>query len=152
MSVYRDASVLIAYLYKETDDPAKAQQAERFFKFLRAENFQGVIAFYSLSELYGYTISNYSEEKSNEIFRFSLVNLFSFPLIVKPFVDRTEAERLRRRFTLTDSTDIPHVVAALAFGCSAIITFDHHFQQVRELIPVYTPDEYLATLQESENE
>lgn len=47
---------------------------------------------------------------------------------------------------MRDSYDIYHVSAALHFGCSAIITFDHHFQQVRNLIPVFTPDEYLATL------
>lgn len=146
MSVYLDASVLIAYLYQETDDPDKARQAQYLFEALDTARVQATVAFYSLSELYGYVNSQYPEEQRDDIFRLSLVNLFSTPLLVKGFVDRTELEKLRRRYALTDSTDIPHVVAALHFGCSAIITFDHHFQQVRNLIPVFTPDEYLATL------
>lgn len=99
-----------------------------------------------------YVAEHFTPARRNETFRLSLVRLFGAPLTVQPFVDRIESEKLRRRFTLADSTDIPHVVAALAFGCSAIITFDNHFQQVRELIPVFTPDEYLATLTNADGE
>ncbi len=146
MNVYLDASVLIAYLYPATADPIQVRQAQNLFVALETARLQATVAFYSFSELYGYVDSNSPIEQRNDIFRSSLVKLFSAPLIVKPFVDRTELAQLRRRFTIGDSTDVPHVVAALAFGCSAIITFDHHFQQVREVIPVFTPDAFLATL------
>lgn len=146
MNVYLDASVLIAYLYPTTADPNQVRQAQNLFDAHETARLQATVAFYSLSELYGYVYSNYPEEQCNDIFRASLAKLFNAPLTVKPFVDRTDVAQLRRRFTISDSSDVPHVVAALAFGCSAIITFDHHFNQVRDVIPVFTPDEFLATL------
>lgn len=32
------------------------------------------------------------------------------------------------------------------------VLFDHHFQQVRDLIPVFSPDDYLATLTDTDGE
>ena len=57
-------------------------------------------------------------------------------------------ERLihRRRFAITDASDEPHVIVALLSGCDAILTYDTHFDDVREVIPVYTPTELLASL------
>ncbi len=146
MTAYLDSGILVAYLYEEIDNRAKAEQAKRLFDAIVARRLRGIVTFYVLPELYGYVLRNYLAEKADETFRNSLVELFRMPLIVKPYVDRADAERLRRRFTLSDSADIPHVVAALFYGCSELITFDHHFKQVANLIPVYTPDEFLATL------
>jgi predicted nucleic acid-binding protein len=146
MTAYLDSGILIAYLYEETDNRAKAEQAKRLFDAIADHRLQGIVSFYVLPELYGYVTRNYLAEKVNETFRNSLVELFHAPLIVKPFVDRADAERLRRRFTIADSADIAHVVAALFYGCSELITFDHHFHQVANVIPAYTPDEFLATL------
>jgi predicted nucleic acid-binding protein len=152
MSVYLDASVLIAYLYEETAELEQARQAQPLFDAISASKVKATIAFYSLTELYGYAVTHYPETHSNEIFRLSLVDLFSIPLVIRPFVDRNQSETLRRRFTISDPTDVTHVVAALAFGCDAIITFDHHFQQVADLIPVFTPAAYLAALADLESE
>jgi predicted nucleic acid-binding protein len=151
VTAYLDSGVLIAYLYEEVDHRAKAEQAKRLFDAIVARRFQGIVSFYVLPELYGYVTRNYLAEKADETFRNSLVELFRAPLIVKPYVDRTDAERLRRRFTISDSADIPHVVAALFYGCSELITFDHHFNQVAHLMPIFTPDEFLTTLTHNSN-
>lgn len=105
-----------------------------------------MITFYALPELYNYVAENYAANQVDETFRISLIELLNVPLTLKPFVDRANLERLRRRFSITDSNDVFHVAAALHYGCSAIITFDHHFRQVADLIPVYEPDAFLAAL------
>ncbi len=147
MTVYLDSSILVTNLYEEHDIPARVAQTRRLFSAVVAGRVQAMVSFYVLPEMYGYVTRNYPPERVDEVFRNSLVELFSIPIIVKPFVDRIDAERLRRRFTISDSADVSHVVAALFYGCSAIITFDHHFREISHLIPVFTPDEYLATLE-----
>jgi len=54
-----------------------------------------------------------------------------------------------QQFKVDDPDDARHVAAALSKKCDAIITFDHHFQQVANVIPVYSPDEFLARLESS---
>lgn len=153
MSVYLDTGVLISLLYGETDSPDKAQASARLFEQIRLQRVQALVTFYTLPELYSYAELNHASEQVNEAFRIGLVELLSYPLVLKPFVERSELELLRRRISIRDAYDGYHVAAALAFRCSAIITFDHHFHQVRSLIPVFTPDEYLDALaQESKNE
>ena len=150
MTAYLDTNALIAYLYEESDNREKADQAKQLFDAIVARKLSALITFYALPELYAFVVRNYPEDKRNDTFRESLVELFSAPLIVKPFVDRTELERLRRQFTITDSGDVYHVAAALHYDCSALITFDYHFRQVASLIPVYAPEEFLATLENAD--
>ena len=149
MSIYLDASVLVSYLYEETDQPAKSAAAKRLINAIVEHRVEMLVSFYALPELYGYVAANYAEDKINETFRTSLVELFSLPLTVKPFVERTAMEQLRQQFSISDPSDVAHVVAALFYECDTIITFDHHFQQVASLIPVHTPAEFLATLQDA---
>ncbi len=73
-----------------------------------------------------------------------LVELFSLPLTILPFLDRTELNLWRRRFTISDPTDALHTAVALAHGCDAIIAYDQHFEAVSDHIPYHTPEEYLA--------
>ena len=149
MSVYLDTSVLIPFLFEETGQPIKAESAKRLFHAIADQQTSGLITFYTLPEIYAYVVENYVESQVNETVRVGLVELFRAPLIVKPFVDRVDVEKFRRRFTISDASDVLHVAAAVHYGCSAILTFDHHFAQVANVIPVYTPNEFLATLKTS---
>ena len=106
-----------------------------------------LISFYALPELYAYVATQYAAVPFNTTLRLSLVELFSVPFVIAPNLQRTEIEKWRHRITLSDATDVPHVASALANQCDGIITFDHHFRQVSNVIAVYTPDEYLAMLE-----
>ena len=150
MTIYLDTSVIIPYLHEPIDQTSKTEEAKRLFAAIRDGKVQAMVTFYSFPELYGYVVENYTSEQVNETFRVSLVELFSAPLIVKPFLDRADLEKLRRRFTISDSYDVFHVAAALFYSCSSIITFDHHFHQVADVIPAYTPAEFFATFESSD--
>lgn len=149
-TVYLDSSILIAFLYEEENHPHRFEETQRLFSAMPEGVLSGVVSFYALPELYGYVKQDQPEQAVNTVFRLSLVELFSVPLIVMPFLDRDDFDRLRQQFTIADPEDVRHVAAALFKKCDAIITFDHHFEQVANVIPVYTPDEFLATLESSD--
>jgi len=146
MIVYLDTSVLIPYLYQEREEPGLLAQMQRFFDAVRAGHLEAWVSFYVLPELYDFVGDAYETEKAPEVFRESLVVLFSEPVIVRPYLDRSTLSLWRRRFTISDSDDVLHVAAALAWGCDAIVTYDHHFFQVKEHIPVGFPDECLEVM------
>lgn len=151
MTIYLDSSVLIAYLYEELDQRERFLHAQRLFQRIQAGEVQAAISFYALPELYSYVVEHYPDDEVNETFRTSMVELFSVPLIVIPFLDRTELNLWRRKFEIRDPTDALHVAAALARGCEGIVAYDEHFQDVADLIPYYTPEAFLATLEQEEN-
>ena len=62
------------------------------------------------------------------------------------FLSREERLIHRRKFTIHDPSDEPHVIAALLSECDAILTYDTHFDDIRDVIPAYTPETLLATL------
>jgi predicted nucleic acid-binding protein len=63
-------------------------------------------------------------------------------------LDRTEINRLRRRFIIADPYDTLHVVCALFHNGQAIVTYDSHFQTVANVIAMMTPQEALSQLQD----
>lgn len=149
--VYLDSSVLIAYLYEKRDEPAKFEEAHRLVKAIRGGAVEAIVSFYALPELYDYVLHHQSEKEISPVLRLSLVELLDLPIIIAPFLDRAELNRQRQQFTISDQDDARHVAVALFRHCDAIVTFDRHFREVANLIPVYTPDEYLAALKSSES-
>lgn len=151
--VYLDSTVLIAFLYEERDQPERFGETNRLMEFVRQQKVEAAISFYALPELYAFVKAHQAESDVSSTLRLGFLELFLIPLIIFPFLPRERFNDLKKQFVIVDPDDARHVASALSQNCSAIITFDHHFQQVRELIPVFTPDEYLATLEnESEGE
>ncbi|MBM3129387.1 MAG: type II toxin-antitoxin system VapC family toxin [Chloroflexi bacterium] len=148
---YLDSSVLIAFLYEKQEHPARFEQVRRLVSAIRERILIGLVSFYVLPELYGHVQANQPENEINLVFRLSLVELFGIPLTIVPFLNREDLNRLRQQFVIADSDDVRHVASALFNKCDAIITFDHDFQQVANLIPAHTPAEFLATLTKKNN-
>jgi len=72
--------------------------------------------------------------------------LFSEQITCVSYLDRIEANRLQRRFTIADPYDGLHLACALFHNCQAIITYDSHFKAALEIISVMTPQEALSKL------
>lgn len=145
--VYLNTSVLIAFLYEEEDQPEKHQQTQRLVSDIRTRRVSAVISFYALPELYSHVEENQPPTEINQVFRLSLVELFSLPITIVPFLERDTFSRLRQHIIIGDADDVRHVAVALDQKCDAIITFDHDFHQVANLIPAYTPAKFLTTLE-----
>lgn len=149
--VYLDSSVLVAYFFEEDDQPWKFQAAQGLMNALVRGSVRAVVSFYALPELYAFVQENRADQV-NALFRASMVQLFELPIQVFPFLEREQFNALRKSFSISDPNDVRHVAVALATFCDAIITFDRHFQQARDLIPVFSPDEYLAILTDTDGE
>ena len=144
--VYLDSTVLIALLYGETIEPARFEQCRRLRTAIHDGLTGAVVSFYALPELFDYVERHQPTDEVNAVFRLSLVELLSLPIIIMPFLDRGDLNQLRQQIKIADPDDARHVAAALNRKCDAIIAFDHHFAQVANIIPTYTPAEFLATL------
>ncbi len=150
-TVYLDTTVLITFLYGKRIEPERFEQSRPLFAAMRDSSVEGVISFYALPELYDYVEHHQPADEVNAVFRLSLVELFSLPITVAPFLDRAEFDQLRKQIQIPDPVDTRHTAVALSRKCDAIITFDHHFAQISNLILVYTPAEFLATLKPRES-
>lgn len=144
MRAYLDASVLIAYLYGEIHAPERFVPVRQLFTAIGEKRLEAVVTFYALQELHAFIKNRWLPADVNEAFRTALLELVRLPLIVVPYVERTQLNLWRRRFDIKDSSDIFHVVAALVNDCDALVAYDRHFLGAADLIPAYTPEEFLA--------
>lgn len=152
MRAYLDASVLIAYLYGERHAPERFVPTRQLFTAIEEQRLEAVVAFYALQELHAFIKNRWLPSDVNETFRTALLELVRLPLIVVPYVERTQLNLWRRRFDIKDSSDIFHVVAALVNDCDALVAYDRHFLSVADLISAYTPEEFLALPSRAEDD
>ena len=148
-TLYLDSTVLVELLYGKQIASPRFEQCYRLADAIRHNQITAIVSFYALPELYSYVTRHQPEAEVSTVFRLSLVELFQLPIIIMPYLERTQLNQLRQQITISDPDDARHVAAALFKKCDAIITFDHHFSQVANVIPVFTPDEFLATLKPS---
>jgi predicted nucleic acid-binding protein len=149
LKVYLDTSVIVPFLYGELTEPARFAQMERLFGAIENGQIVGVLSFYAFHELYEYLAANYPADDISDGFRYGLLELLRFPLIIVSHLDRTESNRLRRRFTIADPYDALHVATAMLHNCDTIVTYDDHFQAVADLITVLSPEQILARIAET---
>lgn len=144
MRAYLDASVLIVYLYGEIRAPERFVPTHQLFTAIAEQRLEAVVTFYALQELHAFIKNRWLPSDVNETFRTALLELVRLPLIVIPYVERVQLNLWRRRFDIKDASDVFHVVAALVNDCDALVAYDRHFQGAADLIPAYTPEEFLA--------
>jgi predicted nucleic acid-binding protein len=149
---YLDASVLIAYLYGEMHAPERFDPTRQLFTAIEEQRLEAVVTFYALQELHAFIGNRWLPSDVNETFRVALLELVRLPLIVVPYVERRQLNLWRRRFDIKDSSDVFHVVAALVNDCDALVAYDRHFLSVADLIPAYTPEEFLTLPYQTEED
>lgn len=143
MRLYVDTSVLIVYLYGEATEPERfAHTAALFDRFATGE-ITAVFSLYTLQELHGYIRRVSPPEDVDEAFRTSVLELFSYPAIIAPYLDRLTLKRYRRKLNVRDATDVPHIVIALERQCDGIVAYDERFRDVAEVLAYYRPPDLL---------
>ena len=152
MRVYLDSSVVLVYLYGELSEAERFPATESLFAAIAGQRIEGVVSFYLLPELYGYVAEKWPADDVSEVVRLGLVQLFSLPLLVRPFLERERLNLWQHRLQLLDTSDVGHAGTALETDCDAIVTYDHHFQKLVERISAWTPEECLALLEQAESE
>jgi hypothetical protein len=103
-------------------------------------------SFYALHELYIFAIDNAPNFHMGTGYgKAALEKILALPLQILPLVTRGERTRHIRMFSaLRDASDIPHAIAALVYGCDAIVAYDEHFTAISRIIPHTQPEDYVG--------
>lgn len=143
--IYLDTSVVNILLFEKDTSKRHFKETKLLFEKIYSGETKAAISLYVLIEIYTYCQGYFSKEKVSEVFRESVSYLFSFPLEILPLVTRSERLILGRKFILKDKSDQSHAISAYLSNCRTIITYDRHFLEVKGLIKVYAPEEFLFT-------
>ncbi len=148
MKVYLDTSVISIQLFGDFSESERERYADVQALFARIDSGEitASVSFYVFQELYA-ICAELADASELEVFvREVFLELLRLKIGIFRLLTREERLIHRRRFTIRDSSDESHVVAALISGCEVIVTYDTHFEDVRDLIPVRTPSELTASL------
>ncbi len=146
MKVYLDTTILTVYLFGQQLHPDRYADTVMFFAKLSSGNVEAVVSIYALQELCSYCYNTFPQPHAPHATRLAFAQLLDVSLLVVPLLSRADRILYSRRFPMSDTSDQVHTCTAYREGCSAIVTYDHHYQEVASLISVVTPAELLQTL------
>lgn len=143
--LYVDTSVLLVYTLTQAIETDRVPATDSFFAKIAAGSLLGATSFYALQEVHIFAIENVPDFPTGAAFgKAALEKILALPLLILPFVSRTERKLHARKFTaLRDSGDVPHAIAASVYGCEAIVAYDEHFRAIAHILPYKTPEDFL---------
>jgi predicted nucleic acid-binding protein len=143
--LYIDTSVLLVYTLTQAAEKNRYSDTERFFAKIIGGSLSGATSFYALHEVYIFALDNAPDFPTGAAFgKAALEKVFTLPLQIFPLLPRVERTRHARKFTaLRDSSDIPHAITAIVYGCEAIVAYDDHFKAISRVIPYKSPGDYV---------
>jgi len=146
MKVYLDTNVVSVQLFGAFSEQERERypDVQALFAKIDGGEIDATVSFYVLQELYAICAELADATELETFVREIFLELLQRRIGIFRLLTREERLIHRRRFTIRDSSDEPHVIAALVSGCDAIITYDTHFDDVRDLFPVRTPAEWVA--------
>ena len=143
--LYIDTSVLLVYTLTQATEKNRYLDTERFFAKIIGGSLSAATSFYALHEVYIFALNNAPDFPTGAAFgKAALEKVFTLPLQILPLLSRVERTRHAGKFTaLRDSSDIPHAIAAVVYGCEAIVAYDDHFKAISHQIPYKSPGDYI---------
>ncbi len=151
MKVYIDTTVLIALLFGDLSDrdADRHDSAVEFFATVNSTpDITAFISLYGLQELTVFVYDNYPADSAGTVLRLAVLTLFRNEVVLVPLLDRVETLRYRRRATMPDRSDQPHLNVAMKYECDHVLTYDEHFARVSAVTAV-TPEEFTGLLKRS---
>jgi len=104
------------------------------------------ISLYALQELVIFVYNNYPPADAPTVLRLAVLTVFQNRLTLLPLLDRIDTLKYRRRVSLLDRSDLPHLILALKHDCDYLVTYDEHFARAAKVTAV-TPEDLLSLLQ-----
>lgn len=141
--VYIDTSVANVYLFGRDVEVDRYSPTEHLFRLLDSRVVDGVISLYAIQEIYTYCQDNFPVDALRDVARLSIIKILQIDLEIAPMLTRLEKLIHQRKYQMTDSSDVPHAIIAELRNCDAIITYDSHFDEIKNVITVMTPEEFL---------
>ena len=143
--LYIDTSVLLVYTLTQAVERGRYRYTEKFLAKVTEGSLSVATSFYALHELYIFAIDNAPNFQVGAGYgKAALEKILALPLQILPLVTRGERTRHARMFSaLRDASDVPHAIAALVYGCEAIVAYDDHFAAITSIIPHTRPEDYV---------
>ena len=145
MKIYLDASVINIFLFGKHSNVEKDRfpKVEQLFKLINSHKINSLVSIYTLQEIYTFCKKLFPPEDIGRIAKNTLQTLFNNEFEISGLLSRNERLLHRSEFNLDDLSDQPHAISAFLNKCDCIVTYDFHFQKIKDKIPVYSPDEIL---------
>ena len=118
----------------------KAPRVSLLFKLINSGKVHTIISLYTIQEVFIFCKKIFGTE-SGSIARLALLELFNNEFVLTRLLTREERLLHRMKFNLDDLSDQPHSISAYLNKCDAIVTYDSHFQKIKDKISIYTPEE-----------
>lgn len=147
MKVYLDTTVVSIQLFGSFSERERERRSDvkKLFAKIDSGEVDATVSFYVLQELY-MICTELADAAELELFvREVFLEILHHRVGIFGFLAREERLIHRRRFTIRDPSDEPHVIAALISNCDAIVSYDSHFNDVRDIIQVYTPTKLVSS-------
>jgi predicted nucleic acid-binding protein len=126
--------------------PDRHAHTGALFEAIDAGKVEAIVSLYALQELCSYCYNTFLQTHAPHATRLALHTLLEHPLLIVPLLTRVDRILLGRRFPMSDTSDQVHACTAYREGCAAIITYDHHYQEIASLLSVFTPTELLQRI------
>ncbi len=148
MKAYLDTTVIQVLLFSEhtEKDRERLPETQALFEAVDRGQLDAVISFYALQEVYAFCRNTFPADISGRIFRRALAAICEHDVELVGLLSRQQRLSYRGMFNLLDSSDQPHVILAHLTGCDFIVTYDQHFESIRQRIDVRTPAQVLQQL------
>ena len=108
---------------------------------------EAVVSFYSLHELYVFARDNFPRDTSRLIGKMALLKILNTNVEISPLLDREKRIMYSRGIKMKDSSDVPHAISAIIEGCDYLVTYDSHFRDVADRIPIKRPEEFITAVE-----
>jgi predicted nucleic acid-binding protein len=142
MKLYFDTTILAALTYFKDIDTKRYAQSMGLIKRCNENQAEIVISFYSIHELFLLPFA-YADVKSARKISLGLIKeiLDIDGIELTELLSREKRILYQDRFWMNDRTDIPHAISAFIEGCDCIVTYDSHFDMIKNKINVFEPND-----------
>lgn len=141
--VYLDTSVVNVYLFGKDVEVERYSPTKHLLQLVDSRVVDGVISLYTIQEIYSYCQDNFPANVLRDVTRLSIIKTVQIDLEIAPMLTRMERLIHQRKYQMSDSSDVPHAIIAELRNCDAIITYDSHFDEIKDVFTVMTPEEFL---------
>lgn len=150
MKAYLDTVVIQVLLFNRFTllDQERLPETEALFAAIDQKRLDAVMSLYTLQEIYAFCRNVFPTEIAGRIARRSLGELCIHDIELVGLLSRQQRLAYRQTFPLLDPSDQPHAIAAHLAGCDLIVTYDSHFDSIRNVMEICTPAQILRRLGE----
>lgn len=149
MKAYLDTSIVNVLLFGEYSIKEKKRHVsvKALFDEIDAGRIDTIVSIYAIQEIFAFCKLTFSPENAGHVAREAIGELCKHRFELIGLITRMERLIYKRDFILEDSTDQPHAIAAHIHHCEYIVTYDHHYDAVKNQFRVVTPEELLKELE-----